>query len=290
MKHDGLETGWRGAILGAVALLALAAGAADAAPQCGDDACNYIIVDINSIVEDPDPLLMWEDYTAGLGQPFNPGGIERGDGPPHADIDPQTGWPWVVWSYGIGSSFEVAFTEWTGMGWLPTELLTANAWNDLDPQIDIGADGTGYVVWWYSEGTVRNIRMSRRNAQTGQFELPYVISSNGRRPSVLAADETLFVAFERPIAGGRQQVVVQRRSPGVAPYERTIATVWRSQPLHVRLQQDDGLIWLFWQHTDQLAGYSEYHDGHWGIPPDGTPPGGGGPGGAFSNLEMGTRH
>ena len=254
--------------------------------HCDAEKCIYVVVDQNRITEDGDPLLAWEGFTEELGYPLNPGGATRGDGPLDMILDAFSGVPSAVWSYNIGSSFEVAYTHWSYEGWRPVEFLTANATDDLDPHIAIGDDGTMYVVWWRNDGVSSDIHMSTRDAATGRFGIPYLIAANGRRSSVVVAGDTLIVAFERPLPGVGQEVVVLQQRPGEAPSIDVIATVQRTQPLEVQLVKEGGFVWMHWKHTDRLAGYTEYSEGEWSVAPDtfvGGAPGSGDP----TNIELG---
>ena len=79
---------------------------------------------------------------------LNATGAANGDRGAVFAIDPQTGRPFVAWSWFDGSDYEVVISQWGGSGWTAKEIVTDNAVDDLDPSIAFGADGSCKVSWW----------------------------------------------------------------------------------------------------------------------------------------------
>ena len=296
MKRDRLDSAnWLRMALASMVLIAPVA-LAQAPPRCGgqggdvgNDDCVYIVVDQNAITEEPDPILFWGNPGAG------------GDGPPHLVLNPVTGEPLVCWaSLQFVDSFEIACTEWTANGWaMPYDFLTApDAVDDLDPRLYMAFGGRLYVAWWRNDGVNTEIRMSTRDPNSGEYDPDTLVTSHGRRPSILFVGDTLFVGFERLSWDGQEQtkqVVVFQQTEGGEAEEHVIATTTYTEPLNIRLQYVNGVISMNWDHTESLAGYTEYSDGRWGASPDDfdprNPNRGGGGGGATRrenpNLELG---
>jgi hypothetical protein len=97
--------------------------------------------------------------------PLNPGGDQSGDLLPVIAENPQdAGQPWVVWSRGTGTGYDLAWSRWTSGGWTSPDWLEApeeaSGGDDLDPSLAFSSQGRPYLVWWRNEGGRGHVYLS----------------------------------------------------------------------------------------------------------------------------------
>ena len=116
------------------------------------------------IVDDPDPVGLWKQYRYNIPPEYilNPGGDDREDGVPHV-VYTASAWPVAAWSWETGSDGDIAYAEWNGSAWSPTEFLTEGFEDELDPHVTLEPDGTVHVVWWV-DGPTEEVWMRTRPA------------------------------------------------------------------------------------------------------------------------------
>jgi len=227
---------------------------------------------IAAIGDDPNPLGIWLQYRVSLahGQILNGSGHLRDDNRPDIaypslvdDPDP-IGRPVAVWAYNAGADHDIAFSEWNSGTWGPTEFLTADAGDDLDPRIFAAPDGTLHAVWW-TDGAVDRVYWSTRPPGFA-WEAPVEVVSSGRRPAVAAFAGTLHIAYERDslAAGMAQDVVALRREAGGSFTEEFVASTTRVTPLDPVQHATAVKLWLDWKHTGQVFGCAERGPAAWG--------------------------
>ena len=222
---------------------------------------------ILGIIEDPDPMgaIYWQPV---LGEPdatvLNPDGDQRNDGRPSIAYYAENNWPVVVWSYGVGSDFDIAFAEWTGSEWSQVEFLTSSTENEQDPRVFVDASSNVHVIWW--EPDTEDVWLTHRSAGSDVWTTPELVAS-GRRPSVAINGEETLVAFERDADDDDEQEVVVLSWQGAnPPSEVVVATTSRSDALDPVLHVASGQIWVDWKHADDELAYSQRVDGVWTTP------------------------
>lgn len=235
-----------------------------------NDAVRTLVM--GSHTEDPVPIGIWLQYrVVAPEQVLNADGDLRGDGRP--DIvylslvdDPEPiGQPAAIWAYNLGSDHDIAFSEWTGGAWGPTEFLTAGTDDDLDPRIFAEPDGALHTVWW-TDKVVDRVYWSSRPPGSTIWDTPVEVVSGGRRPTVAVFAGTLRVAYERnsSVAGMAQDVVVLRREAGGGFTEEFVASTTHSDPLDAVLHASGEKLWLDWKHDAHLFGCAERGSVAWG--------------------------
>ena len=220
---------------------------------------------ILGIIEDPDPMgaIYWQPV---LGEPdatvLNPDGDQRNDGRPSIAYYAENNWPVVVWSYGVGSDFDIAFSEWTGSEWSQVEFLTSSTENEQDPRVFVDPPSDVHVIWWVPD--TEDVWLTHRAAGSDVWTVPELVAS-GRRPSVAINGEETLVAFERDASGGAQEIVVLSWQGANPPSEVVVATTSRSDALDPVLHVVNGQIWVDWKHADDEMAYSQRVDGVWTV-------------------------
>jgi hypothetical protein len=256
-------------VYGIVLLLVLsgAVSAVRAEVSCeGDDAeCALLI--LLGITEEPDPIF-WESFDASELQDLNPDGEARGDGPPDFAIDASNAVPVAVWSYNLGTTSEIAFAEWSDQGWTATELLTADAVQDMSPFVTADPNGHLRVVWCRMVAGVETVWMIQREPGSDEWTDAQQITASGQRPSVVMVGMAVMIAYEREAAEGGSEVVLHTRGKGVTPKTQVIATTTREDRLDVEMHESHGSIWIDWKQSETQFGYVKYSaDGEWGAEP-----------------------
>lgn len=86
---------------------------------------------------------------------LNPLGDNLGDLAPTIQLNPVTKLPWVFWSMNVANQKRIGFSFWNNVAWTPPALIVADPgpsfYDQLDPAVAFGADGTPYLVWWAAE-------------------------------------------------------------------------------------------------------------------------------------------
>jgi hypothetical protein len=213
-----------------------------------------------SVVDDPNPIGIWLAYRAVSAElVLNPDGHARGDGRP--DIAWNTAsWPLVVWAYDGGVESDIAFAEWDGARWTPTEFLAATPADERDPRIFVEADGAVLVTWWTAQP--EDVWLVRRPGGSTAWDPPVLVTAgaeSGRRPSVAALDGVTLVAFERDSAqpGAAREVRVAAAPPEDGfTFQTLAATLW-SAPLDPLLHVEQGHVWADWMHAPGEIGCAE---------------------------------
>ena len=217
-------------------------------------------VPLGAHTEDPNPVgIVWIPMRpVAQSTLLNPDGGPRGDRRPDSTRLPGSNRPAAVWSYVPGPSAQIAYAEWGGIGWLPTELLTGgSAWN-WDPRIHVGADGAIHVVWWEQTGADRVLSRTRP-AGSAVWNAAVPVSApaeSARKPAVVTVGDALWVAYERDSAlpGVTREVVVAISQNGGAFQRQVVATTSSPEPLEVSIHREAGRLWLVWRHDlEELA-------------------------------------
>ena len=251
----------------AMALVLLLAPSASLRAEfvCTPGTIGFIVM---GITEGPDPVLgpgFWDPVGPEDSGALNPDGDLRADGRPDTVLELATNTPSVVWSYNTGTDYDVAFSRWNGEGWTVKEFLTDSTNDELDPRISVNATGDVFIVWWEA-ATSDRIYLTSRLRDGYEWTVRELIADDGRRPSVLATATERFVAFERPLSTGGQDVVVQIANLDGSKTLMVAAHSERSQPLDVVLHGSFGRVWMEWKHSDTEVAYSEYVNGAWVAP------------------------
>lgn len=229
-------------------------------------------VPLGAHTEDPNPVgIVWIPMRpVAQSTLLNPDGGPRGDRRPDSIRLPGTNRPAAVWSYVPGPSAQIAYAEWGGIGWLPTQLLTeGSAWN-WDPRIHAGADGEIHVVWWEQSGADR-VLAQKRPAGSAVWTAAVQVSApaeSARKPAVVTVDDELWVAYERESAlpGVTREVVVAVSRNAGAFQRQVVATTSSAEPLEVSIHHEAGLLWLAWRNDLEEAAHTEWSGSAW------TPP------------------
>ncbi len=222
---------------------------------------------ILGIIEGPDPIpqVLWEPVRDVDPKLFlNADGAGRGDGRPDAAIDPVTGWPHVVWAWNNGADHDIAYSHWTGSGWLETEFLTSGTSDEIDPRIFVDEE-TIYVVWW-EDGSNKVWLVTR--PWDGEWEMSELVSQSlqtGMRPSVVSWGGTILVAAEDDDGHGGKEILVATRQGQGEYVTVTVGSVSEENDrLDVVLHAEQGKLWMDWRHSSEKFAYSEFISDAWG--------------------------
>jgi len=229
--------------------------------------CEYLRYML-ATTEEPDPIKIppTDDHTIAL--TLVPESKELTLPRPHVAFDELTGQALVVYCAYVGPDYDIAFTERQGEGWEPIQFLSSTGIDDLDPRVAVGPDGTAYVVWWQRDrDTGDRVMLTRRSAETGEWEPPSLITIGGRRPSVAVVEDQLVVVYERTAAEVGQQIMVYTEWTLGLPVEETVVVTDRIGPLSPMVHSANGRIWLDWRNSDWSYSYLEQVEGVW----DSTP-------------------
>ena len=208
------------------------------------------MVVLGIVQEGSDPILQ-----------YVPGGHSHGrdDGKPFELHHPGTGFPTVVWAYGTpGGDRDIVVADWNGTSWSKLVFLTSSAVSEEDPKAFFDDNGDLWVSWWADIGAGQ-LWVAHRRAN-GAWE-PNVLVGSGQRPSILAIDGELAVAFERPGAFG-QDILLMTESDGQL-FTQTLVETDYASPLHPTLHYENGQVWMDWRHSDTLFAFGEFVDGVW---------------------------
>ena len=226
---------------------------------------NTIIM--GSVVDDPDPIGIWLQYRDHPpSQVLNASGHARGDGRPDIRFKTNT-YPVAVWAYNAGTDHDIAFSEWDGNVWAPTEFLTVGTDDELDPRVAVEDDGTVHVVWWTTGGT-HKVYLATRPAGSAVWDAPVLVTGageEGRRPAVAVDAGGLRVAYERGSAlpGMAQDIVVATRQPGGSFTFEVVGSTIRTDRLDVMIHQLQDHLWLDWKHEADEFGCVEWQGSGW---------------------------
>ena len=267
----------RPATIGVLSLLALLGATtvhSEVSTNASDSNVHFLVIEevpLGSHTEDPNPVgTVWIPLrTIPQSWLLNPDGGPRGDRrPDSARLASHS--PAAVWAYVPGPSSDIAFAEWNGAGWLPTEFLTdGQGWN-WDPRIHIASDDTIQVVWWEQTAPARVLLRSRPAGSTTWGPLVPVSGplESGRRPSVVAIDDTVWVAYERDSAlpGVAQEVVVAVRQGAGAFARLVVAETTETDALEVSIHHEEGHLWLGWRQDEDAFVHIERIGSVWSPP------------------------
>jgi hypothetical protein len=131
---------------------------------------------------------------------LNPDGDLRGDGRPDYAINPLTGQPRVVWAMRVDGDFEIATSEFDGIGWSdPVRIRPAPGVADLDPKIAYRRDGVAVVTWW-QRGRLPVVRAAFATADGVWYDYGVVSAAGVRakRPSIRQEGFLTIVAYRTP--------------------------------------------------------------------------------------------
>jgi hypothetical protein len=223
-----------------------------------------VAVLVVGIIEGPDPIpqSIWDpvrDIDPEL--VLNSDGGQRGDGRPDIAMDPVTKWPHVVWAYGNGTDYDIAYSRWDGDGWLETEFVTSTTANEIDPRIHVDRDYV-YVVWWVEEtGSIWLVRRPR----LGAWQMSERVNGQqGMRPSVVTWNGTVLVASETDDGQGGMEILMSTRLGAGSFFTEFIGSTAEHLALDVVLHTGQGKLWMDWKHSDTEFAYSEFVNDAWG--------------------------
>ncbi len=243
---------------------------AEVSTDRADDAVGTLT--LATVGDDSDPIGIWLQYRVlGPGQVLNSSGHLRDDGRPDIVYASQSdglnpiGRPLAIWAYNAGSDHDIAFAEWSGGAWGPTQFLTFNSANDRDPRLFAAPNGELHAVWW-TDGIVDRIHWSSRPPGSTVWDTPVEVVSGGRRPTVAVFAGALRIAYERNslVGGMAQDVVLVYRESGGGFVEEFAASTTRVEPLDAVLHGTAAKLWLDWKDADQLFGCAERGAAAWG--------------------------
>lgn len=220
-------------------------------------------------IADPDPIprLAWRVNRQDVGVcPLNPEGDQNGDGPPDLMISALNGSPVLVWSALVGGAHRIAVAEWAGQSWSTINHLT-NGPNDIDPRVFVTATGDTFVTWWTAESSSQ-VWVTSRQASTMSWSAPIAVSAageGGRRPSVVFANDSIYIAYERPSQqpGVSVEVVVARSRYGHPFVPETVfatSQVLPSARVEPQLHSGSDRLWIDWVQAPEYLGYSLLQD------------------------------
>lgn len=223
---------------------------------------------VQGIIETPDPIecnafdedVPWSDANGD-------GVIDFGDEivVPAYDTGLGTEVLAAVWASGTAADHDVSFSERIGGLWSDESLVAATPADEIDPAIDVSADGVINVAWWESDAP-HAVLATRRDPMTGIWARSVVVATDGGRPTIVARGAQRFVGFERHDSASTRQVVVVVEAPGGRFDSTKIAQTGYQGPLDITLHTAGARIWVEWQHTAVLRGVSEYVNGRWIAP------------------------
>lgn len=223
------------------------------------------------ITEGPDPIpqIIWDPVRDVDAAWFlNPDGGTRGDGRPDVAFD-SDGIPHVVWAYNNGIDFDIAYSTWTGSGWLAPQFLTSSLDDEIDPRIFID-DSTIYVVWWTADpDTIYLSTQPLSGVGWSQNEQVGASSEAGLRPSIVVVGGTYFVGAEIASESGNEIVISTRQGQDEFVVEVVMAAA-QDDPINVVLHAEQGKLWMDWRNSPTMFAYSEFVQGAW-TPPTAIP-------------------
>ena len=228
---------------------------------------NGVSMIVLGIIEGPDPIpqIIWEPVREVDPRLYlNPDGAARGDGRPDAASDPMTGWPHVVWAWNNGTDHDIAYSRWTGDGWLETEFLTSGMSDEIDPRIFVD-EQTIYVVWWEDGSNKIWVVTRPRDGEWAVSEQVSQALQTGMRPSVVSWAGTVLIAAEGDDGhGGSEIIIATRQAQGGYVTESLGSVSAGDHSLEVVLHTEQGKLWMDWRRSDEEFAYSEFQHGAWG--------------------------
>ena len=236
--------------------------------------------------EDPGAWPVWRPLRDHLRAELhlNRDGEFNGDGPPAFALDPDTGFAIVVWAWFDGGDFEVVLSSWDGKVWRPFEWLTDNQVDDLDPRVEVGADGRRMVTWWRANRSVDRLDEVWYREHQPALDIwsePEQVSppvEQGRHPDVAHhIDGSVHVVFQAGDAPPWSVTVAWRPDGAVGFADRLVVAhsdyggEIGSDPLAAdvgaEIHESHGRLWVEWLQDDNLMGYSVYQGaGQWSAP------------------------
>ena len=185
------------------------------------------------------------------------------DGYPSFGLDPVGSTPEVTWSRHDGEDYEIVVSRWEFDRWIEPVTLTANDADDLDPEIAYAPDGTARLTFWRDSNVFMLLR-----APEGGWGAPELVDA-GTLPSV--AGTTLDrVAYQRPATGSTEIVTAERVGGGWVPVvlgAANFAGFDGTGDLDVRLGAQGSHVWVAWEDSATLLGWSELlPGGTWSAP------------------------
>lgn len=185
------------------------------------------------------------------------------DGEPSLGWDPVGGTPEVTWARHDGQDYEIVISRWETDHWTSPATLTANAVDDLDPEIAYAPDGTARLTFWSGSDVFMLTR-----SPGGNWSLPEAVDT-GERSSV-AGTATERVAYQRDPVEQPSEIVAAERVGGWVPVILTTASFAGFDgdgDLDVRLEAQEGKVWVVWEDSSTHLGWCELlSGGAWSAP------------------------
>ena len=185
------------------------------------------------------------------------------DGEPSLGWDPVGDTPEVTWARHDGNDYEIVISRWEGGQWSVPISLTDNAVDDLDPEIAHAPDGTARLTFWRGSAVYTSTR-----AVGGDWSPIDLVDAGGR--SSVAGTATERVAYQRDRGDDPTEIVAAERDGSWIPVILATTTFdgFRADgDLDVRLEAQQGAIWIVWEDSASQLGWSELlEDGTWSAP------------------------
>jgi hypothetical protein len=257
---------WRVGFLAAVLLAVPAARAEVSATGDEDPGADILLM---GITEGPDPMgpLLWQPIRdeGDSDEMLNPDGAARLDGRPTIEFVAGVARPLVAWAFNVGTDHDIAFSEWNGESWDETEFLTATTADEVDPRLQVDAQGNAHLVWWET-GPVERIWVTSRPAGKESWNPAIAVIEDGRRPTVASDGVAVCIAFERHAPAGGQELVLATDQGDGSFALQIVARTSRNEALDSLLHVEGGRIWLDWKNSETTLAYSVRGEEGWSPP------------------------
>jgi hypothetical protein len=227
------------------------------------------------ITDGADPVLdvPWDTYRPTNNHDvLNANGSIRPDGRPDIFFQSSKQWPVVVWAYNNGPDHDIAYSEWSGNGWTPMEMLTSGPEDEVDPRVFVTDEGAIYVTWWVN-AEVPYVMATSRRLTTTDWDQPIRVSDTGEsslRPTIMQFEGVVRVAYELGTPGGiealtARELIVRRRSGNSFVLDHTFNAT-DPGALNPLLASTSSTLYMTWRDSAGRFGCSVRTDNGWSEP------------------------
>lgn len=243
-------------MLGALAMLALTccppARAEVSVVNLGPTGTHRAGLYLGYIIEDPNPLgIVWLRQSPQGSERvlLNEEGAQRGDGPPTTIGNP-SGLCLVAWSMHTPTGYDVVYSQFADGAWSAPIALANSSFDEMDPFLIQGADGTVHLFYWEA-GAVPRVLYRRAPSDLSSWSVPLVVSETAVaacRPSAVFHEGTLFVTYEVHDYGYGQsprQVAIARQDGDTFTRE-VLAITQSTDPVWPQIHSRNGKMWADW--------------------------------------------